>query len=398
MKDEGNFTEIDSVSAKPMRHSGVSLTALAAMIVMMMMAAVAFSLTKPAPADMNQSTDAKDGVTMSNDELPETKACATSCGLPQDDAELRKLLTPEQYKIMKQDGTELPFSNDYWDNHEEGIYVDRISGRALFSSKDKFDSGTGWPSFTRPIQKTELNEITDSTLGMRRVEVRSKSSDSHLGHVFDDGPAPTGLRYCMNSASLKFIPTGKLQTEGLADYLPLFGKGEKKDVPTGSSADAATTGTATAMFGAGCFWGVEETFRSTPGVLATAVGYAGGKTENPTYKEVCTDKSGHAEVVHVTYDPAKVSYDQLLDVFWKNHNPTTLNRQGPDSGTQYRSAIFFYSPEQEKAARASMEKLSKSGKWRDPIVTQIEAAPKFNRAEEYHQQYLAKRGLSACHT
>jgi peptide-methionine (S)-S-oxide reductase len=152
-----------------------------------------------------------------------------------------------------------------------------------------------------------------------------------------------------------------------------------------------------ATFGAGCFWGVEATFRKVPGVTATAVGYAGGKTQNPTYKDVCTDTTGHAEVVEVQFDPAQVSYDTLLDIFWENHDPTTKNRQGPDWGTQYRSAIFVHSPEQQKQAQASKERLQASGKWGRPIVTEITPAPEFYRAEDYHQQYLEKRGLASCH-
>jgi len=152
-----------------------------------------------------------------------------------------------------------------------------------------------------------------------------------------------------------------------------------------------------AAFGAGCFWGVEAKFRQIPGVVETAVGYAGGKLENPTYEDVCTDRTGHAEVVQVSFDPAKVGYERLLEVFWGSHDPTTLNRQGPDEGTQYRSVIFFYTPEQEKAARASKEKQQASGRFKRPIVTEIAAAPKFYRAEEYHQRYLEKRGLAQCH-
>ncbi len=151
-----------------------------------------------------------------------------------------------------------------------------------------------------------------------------------------------------------------------------------------------------ATFGAGCFWGVEETFRKIDGVTSAAVGYAGGRTENPTYEDVCSHETGHAEVVEIEFDPAKVSYRQLLEVFWSNHNPTTLNRQGPDVGDQYRSVIFYHSPEQRAAAEASKEELEKSGRFRRPIVTQIEPAPKFYRAEEYHQRYLEKRGLSHC--
>ena len=154
---------------------------------------------------------------------------------------------------------------------------------------------------------------------------------------------------------------------------------------------------ARATFGAGCFWGVEEEFRKIAGVRETAVGYSGGKTANPTYEDVCTDATGHAEVVEVDYDPAETSYEALLEVFWNEHNPTQLNRQGPDVGTQYRSVIFFHSPEQEAMARASREKLEKSGRFPRPIVTEISPAQPFWRAEEYHQRYLEKRGLGSCH-
>ncbi len=151
-----------------------------------------------------------------------------------------------------------------------------------------------------------------------------------------------------------------------------------------------------ATFGAGCFWGVEARFREVKGVLSATVGYLGGTLKNPTYQDVCTGKTGHAEVVQVEYDPAKVSYDELLKVFWESHNPTTLNRQGPDIGTQYRSAIFFHTPEQETAANASKEALQHSGRHPRPIVTEITPASEFYRAEEYHQQYLAKHGLAHC--
>jgi peptide-methionine (S)-S-oxide reductase len=154
---------------------------------------------------------------------------------------------------------------------------------------------------------------------------------------------------------------------------------------------------ATATFGAGCFWGVEESFRRIPGVTGTAVGYAGGVLPEPTYEDVCTDRTGHAEVVQVEYDPARVGYERLLDVFWSAHDPTTLNRQGPDVGTQYRSVIFYHTPEQQAAAEASKQAQDASGRFRRPIVTEIAPAPVFYRAEEYHQQYLAKRGQSSCH-
>jgi peptide-methionine (S)-S-oxide reductase len=155
---------------------------------------------------------------------------------------------------------------------------------------------------------------------------------------------------------------------------------------------------AQAMFGAGCFWGVEEMFRQIPGVSHTTVGYCGGKTRNPTYEDVCSHSTGHAEVVLVEYDPTKVTYAKLLDTFWKGHNPTTLNRQGPDVGDQYRSAIFYFTPEQKAEAEASKEKIDKSGTYTKSIVTFIEPAPEFYRAEEYHQRYLEKHGRSSCHS
>ncbi|HLN58672.1 MAG TPA: peptide-methionine (S)-S-oxide reductase MsrA [Thermoanaerobaculia bacterium] len=153
---------------------------------------------------------------------------------------------------------------------------------------------------------------------------------------------------------------------------------------------------AKANFAAGCFWGVEAAFRQVEGVLDTAVGYSGGRLENPSYEDVCTGKTGHAETVEVEYDPSRVSYERLLDVFWENHDPTTLNRQGPDVGEQYRSAIFFHTPDQQAAAAASKEKLETSGKYKRPIVTQIQPASRFWRAEEYHQRYLEKHGLAHC--
>ena len=154
---------------------------------------------------------------------------------------------------------------------------------------------------------------------------------------------------------------------------------------------------AKATFAAGCFWGVEATFRQVPGVTSTRVGYTGGKTPNPSYEDVCTDNTGHAEAIEITYDPTKVSYEQLLNVFWENHDPTTLNRQGPDWGTQYRSAIFFHSPDQESAAKSSKEELDHSGRFPNKIVTEILPAATFYPAEDYHQQYLEKRGMASCH-
>lgn len=291
------------------------------------------------------------------------------------EAELRKRLTPEQYSCTQEEGTERPFANAYWNNHEDGIYVDVVSGEALFSSVDKFDSGTGWPSFTQPIDAKTVETKTDRKLGMERVEVRSKKADSHLGHVFDDGPGPTGKRFCINSASMKFIPVDKLKEEGFGRYLFGFAAKKKWQVAT---------------LAGGCFWGMEKLIQEIPGVLETQVGYAGGKVKNATYEDVHTGKSGHAEAVQILFDPMKVSYEKLLLKYFTMHDPTTKDQQGNDIGSQYRSAIFYADAEQKKVAEAVKQRVERSGKWGKPITTEITPAGDFWRAEEYHQKYLVK--------
>lgn len=324
---------------------------------------------------------------MANKNKKESQGNKPACGLPMSDEELKMVLTPEQYRIMRQNGTELPFKNKYWDNKHAGIYVDAITGEPLFSSTDKFDSGSGWPSFTKPIKKDDIIEKSDTGQGMVRTEVRSRSSDSHLGHVFEDGPKPAGLRYCLNSAALRFISLEDMEKEGYGKYLYLF----KKDA-------VRKPRTAVATFGAGCFWGVEAALRQVKGVVNTTVGFMGGTLKNPAYKDVCTDKTGHAEVVQVEYDPSQISYGKLLNIFWTIHDPTTPNKQGPDKGSQYRSVIFYHNLEQEKAARQSKERLEKSGEFKRPIVTEIVPAKEFYKAEEYHQRYYEKQGIkSTCH-
>ncbi len=301
------------------------------------------------------------------------------------DAEWRKLLTPEQFAVLRSKGTERPFCGTLLDNKKEGVYCCAGCGLPLFSSESKFHSGTGWPSFFAPVGKGNVAEKLDRSHGMIRTEINCARCDGHLGHVFKDGPQPTGLRYCMNSESLSFTELGDFAK--LAD--PAAKKAEAATGDQGSviQQTSATGPTATAVLAGGCFWCTEAAFEQLAGVLDVESGYAGGDEKTANYKAVSTGRTGHAEAIRITYDPGKIGYEQLLEVFFDAHDPTTLNRQGADKGTQYRSAIFYANEEEKVLAEKKIDELNARGTFPNKIVTRLEKLDGFYPAEDYHQDY-----------
>ncbi len=289
--------------------------------------------------------------------------------------ELAKSLDPLALEVTTCSATECAGTSPLNQEKRKGVFVSALGGLPLFRSEDKYDSGSGWPSFTRPFDPDHVLLRPDNTHGMRRVEVLDARSGAHLGHVFDDGPAPTGKRFCINGAALKFVPAG--------EELPL---------------ESRPVAVERAYFAGGCFWGVEDVFQQIPGVLDAVSGYMGGHVEQPGYKAVCAGETGHAETVEVVFDPKQVGYGELLKFFFANHDATTLNRQGPDFGTQYRSAVFASTPAQHEAARKFVAELQATPRYaKRPIVTQLIApGPRFWPAEDYHQDYHLKHGGS-CH-
>jgi len=277
------------------------------------------------------------------------------------DAEWKKVLPEDLYQVARHADTERAFTGKMWNSETKGTYYCAACGNKLFKSNQKFTSSCGWPSFFEQENKNSVTFKDDNSYGMRRIEALCGRCNSHLGHLFDDGPEPTGKRYCMNAVSLDFVPDGMVSdNKGNLETIVLAG---------------------------GCYWCVEAVYENLQGVTNVASGFAGGTVENPSYEEVCTGQTGAAEVVEITYDKTVTNLDEIFQVFFTVHDPTTLNRQGADVGTQYRSAIFYKNEEQKKAAESIIAELTKSNVYDSKIVTTLEPFKKFYKAKDYHQNY-----------
>lgn len=283
---------------------------------------------------------------------------------PQNNMKYNKLTPDEEYVII-QKGTERPWTGKYLNNKEAGTYTCRQCDAPLYRSEDKFDSHCGWPSFDDEI-KGAVTRIPDPD-GMR-TEIICTNCGGHLGHVFlDEGFTDKNTRHCVNSISMNFIP----------------------------DSEAAHQAVNRAIFAGGCFWGVEYYMQKKPGVISVVSGYIGGHKDNPTYQEVCTGTTGHAEAVEITFDPAKVTYEELARLFFEIHDPTQVNRQGPDVGVQYRSEIFYLDEDQKKTIENLIGILKNKG---FKVATKVTKATIFWPAENYHQDYYDNKGtLPYCH-
>jgi peptide methionine sulfoxide reductase msrA/msrB len=291
------------------------------------------------------------------------------------EAEWKKQLTEDQYLITRRAGTEQAFCGTLLDNKREGVYTCICCRLPLFASNAKFNSGTGWPSFFQPIAKANVIEHSDTAFGMVGTEILCARCDCHLGHVFEDGPRPTGLRFCVNSESLAFT--------------------DLKDVKSLAEPAEAARSTVTAVLAGGCFWCTEAVFEELDGVKEVISGYAGGTRETADYKAVSTGKTGHAEAIEIVYDPSKITFEELLKVHFATHDPTTLNRQGADVGPQYRSTIFYQNEREKEIAQAFIADLNESKAFGKPIVTTLEPLKPggFYAAETYHQNYVCNNPM-----
>jgi peptide methionine sulfoxide reductase msrA/msrB len=272
----------------------------------------------------------------------------------------KQKLSDDQYYVLREKGTEKPYSGKWLLHEDSGTYTCAACGNVLFNSNSKFESHCGWPSFDEEINGGKIKTKVDNSLGMQRIEIMCARCGGHLGHLFDDGPTSTGKRYCVNSLSLSF---------------------EKENKPLKTS-DTLT-------LGGGCFWCIEAVFEQLKGVSKVESGFSGGKNENPSYAQVCTGSTGHVEVVQIIYNPTIISMDELLKAYFTVHDPTTLNRQGADEGTQYRSVIFYRNEEQKQIATSIISDLQMAKVYSSPLVTAIEPFTAFYKADISHQDYYA---------